>query len=66
MNSRSIQANLDGLEVLIGTGEPYNEPFVIGGPFVGSKQQNVLTARARFQRGEMGLLEPLSGAEMDC
>ena len=58
MNSRSIQASPDGLEVLIGTGEPYNEPFVFGGPFVGSNQQDILEARARFQRGEMVLLEP--------
>ena len=53
-----VQAGSDGLEVLIGTGEPYNEPFVFGGPFVGSNQQDILTARARIQRGEMGLLEP--------
>ena len=59
MNSRSIQTNPDGLEVLIGTGQPYNEPFV-------GNQQDVLEIRTRFQRDEMGLLEPLSGAEMDC
>jgi redox-sensitive bicupin YhaK (pirin superfamily) len=53
-----VQAGPDGLEVLIGTGKPYNEEFVFGGPFVGSTQQDVLEARARFQRGEMGLLEP--------
>jgi quercetin 2,3-dioxygenase len=56
--SINIQASADGLEVLIGTGQPYNEAMVFGGPFVGSNQQDILEARARFQRGEMGLLEP--------
>lgn len=59
MNSRSIQASPDGLELLIGTGQPYNEPFI-------GNQQDVREIRARFQRDEMGLLEPLSGTEMDC
>jgi quercetin 2,3-dioxygenase len=54
-----MRAGPDGLEVLIATGEPYNEAFVFGGPFVGSNQQDILEARARFQRGEMGLLEPV-------
>ena len=57
-NTLEIEAGPDGLEVLVGTGEPYNEPIVFGGPFVGGTQQDVLLARARFQRGEMGSLEP--------
>ena len=51
MNSKSTEASLNGLEALIGTGEPYNKAFV-------GNQQHVLETHARFQRGEISSLEP--------
>jgi redox-sensitive bicupin YhaK (pirin superfamily) len=53
-----LHAGTTGLHVLVGMGQPFNEPFVFGGPFVGVDERDLHEARARFQRGEMGSLEP--------
>ena len=54
----TLKAGREGLEVVVGTGLAYQESFVFGGPFVGNTSQDIQDARACFQRGEMGLLEP--------
>lgn len=47
-----------GMQVLIGIGTPLREPIVFGGPFAMTHQADLLEAQARYQRGEMGRLEP--------
>lgn len=53
-----LGAGPKGLEVLLLAGEPIGEPVVFGGPFAMTSRSEVQDAFARFERGEMGRLEP--------
>jgi redox-sensitive bicupin YhaK (pirin superfamily) len=54
----TLEAGEGGLQALIGAGTPIQEPVVFGGPFVMTRQQDILEAKQRYQRGEMGRLSP--------
>jgi quercetin 2,3-dioxygenase len=41
------------------SGAPHNEPIVHGGAFVMTTNEQMLAAKGRLQRGEMGILNPL-------
>lgn len=56
--SLTLEAGESGLQVLVGAGTPIREPVVFGGPFVMTRQQDLVEAQRRYQRGEMGRLEP--------
>lgn len=44
--------------LLLGTGKPFNEPTLFGGPFVMSNNEQMHETKVRYGRGEMGHLEP--------
>jgi redox-sensitive bicupin YhaK (pirin superfamily) len=54
----TIKAGADGLQTLLLSGQPIDEPVAFGGPFVFNTQQQIHDARVRFGRGEMGSLSP--------
>jgi len=54
----AMQGGNQGLQALVGIGRPLGEPVVFGGPFVMNRHEEILEARARFGRGEMGTLTP--------
>ncbi len=54
----SFEAGEQGLHVLVGGGTPIDEPVVFGGPFAMTSREEVQQAMRRFQRGDMGRLEP--------
>jgi redox-sensitive bicupin YhaK (pirin superfamily) len=54
----SITAGAEGLHLLVAAGRPLGEPVVFGGPFVMTTQRDLAAAAERYQRGEMGKLEP--------
>lgn len=53
-----LAAGSSGLHVLLVGGQPLGEPVVFGGPFAMTSRAEVQDAFARFERGEMGRLEP--------
>ncbi len=53
-----VQAGDRPFHFLLASGRPLGEPVVFGGPFVMNTHEQISAARARFTRGEMGLLEP--------
>ncbi len=50
------------LRVVIGGGQPLREPVVAGGPFVMNRREDIDAANARYRRGEMGTLAPMTWA----
>jgi redox-sensitive bicupin YhaK (pirin superfamily) len=54
----AIAAGSSGLEVLVLAGDPIGEPVVFGGPFAMTTRAEIQDAFARYERGEMGRLEP--------
>jgi quercetin 2,3-dioxygenase len=44
---------------MFASGMPHNEPIVHGGPFVMTTHDQMTETKRRFQRGEMGILNPL-------
>jgi redox-sensitive bicupin YhaK (pirin superfamily) len=50
-----ITATADSV-LLMGTGEPLNEPVVSHGPFVMNNQTQLLEAFRDYQMGKMGVL----------
>lgn len=57
-----LRAGAAGLQVLLLAGEPIGEPVVFGGPFAMTSRADIDAAFSRFERGEMGRLEPSFGA----
>lgn len=57
-DSLEIVAGEKGCELMFGTGRPLREPIVYGGPFVMTTAEQMLDARRRHGRGEMGTLLP--------
>jgi redox-sensitive bicupin YhaK (pirin superfamily) len=53
-----LKSGSEGIEFLLGMGKPLNETNVFGGPFVMSTTDQLLEAKRRFGRGEMGQLSP--------
>lgn len=53
-----IAAGSQPFHFLLAHGRPLAEPVVFGGPFVMNSQAEIIAARTRFSRGEMGLLAP--------
>jgi hypothetical protein len=47
---------LDNARIMVGTGEPLNEPVVSHGPFVMNNQTQVMEAFKDYQLGKMGIL----------
>ncbi len=60
-NQVTIQANESGLEFMLATGTPHNEPITYGGPFVMTTPEQMAEAKRRFANGEMGQLAPYNG-----
>jgi redox-sensitive bicupin YhaK (pirin superfamily) len=56
--SITARGGSEGLHFLLATGKPYHEDFVFGGPFVADNHEQILEMRQRFQKGDMGRLEP--------
>lgn len=56
-----IQANANGCEFMFGSGAPHKEPITYGGPFVMTTPEQMAETRRRFERGEMGALQPYAG-----
>jgi len=56
-----IEAGADGMEFMLGTGIPLNEPIVYGGPFVMTTQQQMTSTQARYTEGSMGTLSYYKG-----
>ena len=54
----TLLAGPEGFEFLFGTGKPLNEPIVYGGPFVMTTSEQMVEAKGRYSRGEMGRLAP--------
>lgn len=57
----TLLAGPEGFEFLFGTGTPLNEAIVYGGPFVMTTPEQMVEAKARYSRGEMGRLGPYQG-----
>jgi quercetin 2,3-dioxygenase len=53
-----LKSGSEGIEFLLGMGRPLNENNVFGGPFVMTTADQLLEAKRRFGRGEMGQLSP--------
>jgi redox-sensitive bicupin YhaK (pirin superfamily) len=53
-----LQAAAEGAQIVLLSGEPLNEPIYSRGPFIGGSAAEVSQMIARYQRGEMGQLEP--------
>ncbi|MEP7454192.1 pirin-like C-terminal cupin domain-containing protein [Phyllobacterium sp. SB3] len=53
-----ITAGKTGLQFMFGGGTPINEPILYGGPFVATTSEQMAEIRQRYERGEMGVLEP--------
>jgi quercetin 2,3-dioxygenase len=53
-----VEAAAEGIEFLVGMGQPLNEANVFGGPFVMTTADQLLETKRRFGRGEMGALNP--------
>jgi len=53
-----LAAGSKGLQVLFVAGKPIGEPVVFGGPFAMTSRAEVEAAFSRYERGEMGRLEP--------
>ena len=47
---------LEDATLLIGTGEPLNEPIASHGPFVMNNQTEIMEAFRDYQQGKMGVL----------
>ncbi|RDC56560.1 pirin family protein [Pedobacter chinensis] len=54
----TIKAGQEGLQFMLGTGNPHHEPIVYGGPFVATTSEQMEEMQRRYSRGEMGQLEP--------
>jgi redox-sensitive bicupin YhaK (pirin superfamily) len=54
----ALAAGSTGLEVLVLAGAPIGEPVIFGGPFAMTSRAEIQDAFARYERGEMGHLEP--------
>jgi redox-sensitive bicupin YhaK (pirin superfamily) len=64
-HSLELRAGEEGCHFLLGTGQPFNQPIVYGGPFVMTTQDQLLDAKRRFSRGEMGTLTPSAVFSVD-
>jgi redox-sensitive bicupin YhaK (pirin superfamily) len=53
-----LEGGADGMQLLFGEGAPIGEPVAFGGPFVMTRPGDIVDARERFARGEMGSLAP--------
>ena len=53
-----LTGGVGGLHAVVGGGAPIGAPVVFGGPFVGNTRADIEAAHARYQRGEMGRLDP--------
>jgi redox-sensitive bicupin YhaK (pirin superfamily) len=53
-----VQAAVDGLAFMYGTGMHLKEPIVYGGPFVMTTTQQMVETRKRYASGQMGKLLP--------
>ncbi len=53
-----LQAASEGAQIVLLSGEPLNEPIFSKGPFIGNTAADVAQMILRYQRGEMGQLEP--------
>lgn len=54
----TIKAGQEGLQFMLGSGNPHNEPIVYGGPFVATTSKQMEDIQHRYSQGEMGTLEP--------
>ena len=51
-----IQINaMEDSEIILGHGEPYNEPIVAHGPFVMNSEKEIMEAMRDYQQGKMGV-----------
>jgi redox-sensitive bicupin YhaK (pirin superfamily) len=57
----TFEAGADGLHLLLAAGTPIGEPVVFGGPFALTTRERLEEAKIRYQRGEMGRLDPSEG-----
>jgi redox-sensitive bicupin YhaK (pirin superfamily) len=57
-DSITINAGKEGLQFMLGSGNPHNEPIVYGGPFVATTSKQMEEIQRRYSRGEMGTLAP--------
>ncbi len=57
-NQIVVNAGENGLEFMLGTGVPHNEPITYGGPFVMTTPEQMADTKRRYGRGEMGELLP--------
>lgn len=57
-DSIEIFTDDEAASFLLGTGKPFNEPNLFGGPFVMSNNEQMHQTKLRYGRGEMGHLEP--------
>jgi redox-sensitive bicupin YhaK (pirin superfamily) len=46
---------LEDTELILGHGEPFNEPIVAHGPFVMNSQKEIMEAMRDYQMGKMGV-----------
>jgi redox-sensitive bicupin YhaK (pirin superfamily) len=57
-NVIDVQASNEAAQIVLLSGEPLNEPIFSKGPFIGNTHADVTQMILRYQRGEMGQLEP--------
>jgi redox-sensitive bicupin YhaK (pirin superfamily) len=57
-DSVEISTADESASFLLGTGKPFNQPNLFGGPFVMSSNEQMHQTKLRYGRGEMGQLEP--------
>lgn len=58
-DSVTVKTGKNSANFMFATGTPHNEPIVHGGPFVMTTAEQMTETKRRFQRGEMGVLNPL-------
>ena len=53
----SLQAGDDGIDVLVGSSEPIDEPVARYGPFVMNTRAEIIQAFEDYQAGRLGTIE---------
>jgi len=54
----TIKASQEGLQFMLGSGNPHNEPIVYGGPFVATTPEQMEEIQRSYSQGKMGTLAP--------
>jgi redox-sensitive bicupin YhaK (pirin superfamily) len=50
----TLSGGAGGLQIIVASGIPLNEPIVFGGPFAMNTRSEIMDAQERFRRGDMG------------